>query len=456
LLEPRDALRLPTDGPAWWLMVLALSAVTAAVTMTSVQMGCALALVILTVGLYSADRTAGVIAVWTIWLLAPLLRRVFFLSDPIEDADPLALAPFVATGAVAAAEALRGSLSKRVRRMLAFVLAGYIIGMPVGFLQSPESAAFGFFAYLSGAACLVIGYREAQERRTLVLPAVLIVLVPVLALYAFRQYYLPLPEWDQVWFNTAEIGTTGSPDEGRVRVWGTLNSPGTFATVLAVATIVYLTVKRLTPFHIVGGLAVLGALALTYVRSAWIGVVAAAVAIAVVSRGAALSRLVVLGLLMVALAPVAFSGSAGAALTDRFNTLGALESDESAQTRSTTGFRLVPRALQQPLGVGVGQAGEASRLGGRGFRYTDNGYLSLLFQTGPVGFVLVMTALVMVLRSAWRNVRRFADATNVLVAGVLAYFLVTMIAGDQLYGVPGMMLWYVGGVAVARAEREVD
>lgn len=444
--------RLPTSGLAWWLLVLTAAGATARLTMFSLQAGCALALVILIVGLYVRDRTAGLVAVWVFWLAAPFLRRVFFVYEPL-DTEPLALAPFVATAAVAGLELTKVSLSARGLRLLRLVVAGYAIGVPLGVLIAPTSAAFALFAYLTAAGCFVIGYREVDEGRRLALPAALMVATPLLALYAFHQYYLPLPEWDAVWFENADIGTAGSPDGDRVRVWGTLNSPGTFALILGVAGVAFIALARLTPANLIGALAVLGALALTYVRSAWLGLVVAVLAVGLASRGAAIKRVAPLLLVMVALAPLALSDATGAALGERVTTFQNLEQDESADARINRPLGLVPFAVSQPLGRGVGRAGEASQLSDRGgFRHTDNGYLSLVFQVGPIGFLLVMAALLMALRSALRNVRRRREATDVFVLGVLAFLMTILLAGDAFYGVGGMILWYMAGLAVRRAE----
>lgn len=449
--RPRPELRLPSSGVAWWGLVLIASALTARLTMDSLQLGCTVALVVLTVGLYARNRTAGLVAVWALWLLAPLLRRLFFLIEPIETAEPLALAPFLVTAVVVALELRRVSLSRRSRRLLMAVGAGYAIGIPAG-LVAPASAAFALFAYLTAAGCFVIGYRDG-EARSLALRNVLLVLTPILALYAFRQYYLPLPEWDDVWLETADINSAGSLEEGRVRVWGTLNSPGTFAAILGLAAVAYVTLPRLTPARLVGALPIFGALALTYVRSAWFALVVAILAIAVVTRGAAARRVAAVGVVLAVLAPFALGGSTGAAVGERFGSLGALGQDESAQERSSTSLRLVPVALSLPLGRGVGQAGEATRLaGGGGFRYTDNGYLSLLFQVGPFGFLLVFAAIFTAVRSAWRAAWRGAEARDVLAVGLLSFLAVSMFAGDALFGVTGMVFWYTSGLAMRRDE----
>jgi hypothetical protein len=440
------------SGPAWWALAFAVAVVTARLTMESIQLGCTFALVILTIGLYARSRTAALVVVWAVWLVAPFLRRIFLLSEPIQAAEPLALAPFLLTAVVVGLELTQIELSERVRRLLMLAVAGYLVGLPIGLLLAPQAALFAFFAYTTALGCFVIGYREAQERR-LVLPTVLMIALPLLSLYAFRQYYLPLPEWDFVWQRSADITTVGSPEEGRIRVWSTLNSPGTFATVLGAAAIALIAWGRITPLKVVGLLAVLGALALTYVRSVWLGILFAVVAIAVASRGAALKRVVPVVAIVAILMPVALGGSTRDALTERLNSFGTLGTDRSAQDRSAAPSKIVPKAVLKPLGRGLGSAGEANRLSDRGgIRNTDNAYLSLLIQVGPVGFLVVMSAVAVSLAAACRNVWRRAENTDVLVFGVLAFFTLLLFAGDQLYGIGGMIFWYMGGLAVRRRE----
>ncbi len=433
-------------------MALGITTLTALVTMQSIQLGCAAAIVVLTIGLYVRDRTAGLVAVWIVWLVMPLLRRIFLISSPIQNADPLALVPFLVTAAVIALELSLITLSPRVRRILLLAVAGYALGLPLGLLTVPSAAVFAFFAYVTALGCFVIGYREAEERR-LVLPTVLMIATPLLALYAFRQYYLPLPKWDLIWERSADITSVGAVEAHRIRVWSTLNSPATFATVLGVATFALVSWRRVTPLRLLGGLAVLGALALTYVRSAWAALLIAAIAVVLVTRGGALRRIAPIALALVILAPVVLSGSTRAAIGDRFNTFGFLGQDESANARTSSTKQLGSRAVSDPLGTGLGTAGEANRLAGaEGVRATDSAFLSILYQTGPAGLVAIMTAVVIALRSAWRNAWWRRESTDVLVFAALTFLAVVMLAGDVLYGIGGMIFWYMSGLAVRRRE----
>jgi putative inorganic carbon (hco3(-)) transporter len=284
------------------------------------------------------------------------------------------------------------------------------------------------------------------------------VVTPLLALYAFRQYYLPLPEWDRVWQLTADINSVGSPENGRIRVWSTLNSPGTFALLLGTAALALVTWRKLSVLKLLAAMAIFGALALTYVRSAWIALVLALLAVVGATRGAALKRLLPVGVVLLALAPLILTGSTGAALGERFQTFGSLSGDESAQARQSTPTALFPIAARNPVGTGLGSAGEASRLsGGTGrLRYSDNGWLSLVAQVGPVGFVVVVSVLIGAVVAAWRNAWRRVDSTDVLVFAVLTFMFVSMFASDLLYGLGGMIFWYMAGVAIRRRELSED
>lgn len=448
---PRLGLRLPEGGVAWYALALVAALATAAASLYSVQWGCTAVLVILTLGVHHRNRTAGMAVVWGVWLLAPLLRRLLYLSHPVSQADPLALAPFLCTAALIAVELSGVHFDARAKRILLFVAGGYAIGIPIGLLASPVAAGFALFAYLVAAGCFVIGYRDGGEASSSALVNVVLLAAPLMAGYAFLQYYLDLPEWDSVWLSVSDINSAGSSDGSRVRPWSTLNSPGTNAVIMAIACVFTITLRRLTPLRLAGALVVFGALALTYARSAWISLVAALAGMMVITRGRAARRVGVVAVVLVALAPVAFSGSTGAALTERVDTVGALGNDESAQERQATPLRLLPQAIAQPLGFGIGSAGEATRLTGSGFRYTDNGYLSLMFQVGPVGFLLVAFAVFSCFAAACRNAWRSPHGIDVLVFATLLLLIVSLFAGDQLFGIGGMIFWYMAGLAMRRA-----
>lgn len=409
-----------------------------------------------------SSRTAGLVALWALWLVVPGVRRVVGMTGPYLATDPLALVPFLATVAVAAIELGQVTLPATVRRLLAFVAVGYLIGVPVGMAAAPAAAAFALLAYGGAAMALVLGLADRGNALT----GSLLALAPVLSAYGFYQYFSGLPEWDEAWLGSVDFITTGAPEEGRIRIFATLNSPGTFAAVLGVTACACLTRRPTRPWTLLVGGTVIVALTLTYVRSAWLALMVAAVVFVVVTRGRGAGRVAGAGvacvLLVVALGAVS-SGTAEA-ISERFSTLGSLEEDRSANDRVNLRLSLVPAAAAAPLGHGLGQAGEATRLGGySGLIHTDNGYLALLYQVGAAGFLLVVAAIAAVcgpfLREVWRD--RGRDPTGAFLATVFGYYVVLLSGGDALYGLPGVMFWYLLGyayrwTAVSRAARGAD
>jgi hypothetical protein len=440
----------PSEG-AWWALVVVSSAATAWLTIASLQLGLTLVLVVLAAGAFVRSRAAGLAVVWLAWLLLPEVRRVLGFAP----ADPLAVAPYLMTAVVVALALARTRIGSAGRRILALAVAGYAIGVPAGLLAAPQALAFAAFAALTALGAFVLGYGEPDDDAR-ALRRVLVGALPVLAVYALVQY-VALPEWDRTWLEVTNFVTAGAPETGRVRVFSTLNSPGTFAMVCAVAVLAFLTLRRLGPLSLAALALLLAALSLTYVRGAWLALVVAMAVLVLATRGRALGRVSVVALVLVGgFAAVAAGSPTGQALTERLTTFGSLEEDRSAQERLATPEQIVPVAIADPLGAGLGQAGEASRLAGGGtFRYTDSAYLGLLYQVGPVGFLLVLGALGLAARHAVRNARRHRSPDDVLTVAVLAFFLVAGFLADLLFGVTAVVLWYLLGLAVRRDELSV-
>lgn len=428
------------------------SVLTAYLTLRSLKLAAAVVLIALTMGLYSRSRTAGLTAVWSLWLLLPAVRRVFDLAQGYASADPLAVTPFITTGLVSVIELGRARLSGRAKRLLFLALAGFAFGAPLGLLASPLAAAYALVAYGSGVLAFGAGYRERQHG-TLSLARVLALTATPLALYGILQYVAPLAQWDTVWLANVgpDFNSIGSKAAGTLRVFSTLNSPGTLSIVLGLGIVSVLTARR---FGLLGAttlVVTLGGLALTLVRSTWIALAVALVLLLFVSPARVVRRvLVVVALGAVAFPLVVIGSPAATSVSTRANTVSNLAGDTSAQARLSTPQLLIPQAIRQPLGFGLGSAGEASRLssGGSGLRATDDALLSLMFQNGPVGFVLVLAAYAMGMVSVLRNIRWRRSANDVLVFGCTLLLTALLLTGDVFYGVTGAVIWYLLGFAV--------
>jgi putative inorganic carbon (hco3(-)) transporter len=419
----------------------------------SLQAACAFVLVVLVVALYQHDRRWGIAAMFAFWFLAPLLRRLFDLLTGYVNADPLSLAPFLATGAIASLELLRGDLPTKVRRILLAAAVGFGIGFPLGLLH-PVSGLYTCIAYLAGLSAAVLGFHEPFLLERSALRKVLVIGLLPIAAYAILQRILPLPHWDQAWLDSIDFNSIGTGDGVHVRVFASLNAPGTLAPLLVLAILCYLAGTHRRRALAVASVTVLAvALSLTYVRAAWLALVVGAIAHVIASRGRSgrlvfgAAALIVAGAL--ALSPVSV---AARSVVNRFTTFGSVGSDVSYTDRFGTLSQTLPRALVAPLGHGLGSAGEQSRIDNpSALRVPDDGYLALIYQVGPVGFLLVIGAIGSIMAAAWRGARARAAGQDMrlLLFAMLVSLLVILASGDAFYGVTGVLFWFIGGQALA-------
>jgi O-antigen ligase len=243
-----------------------------------------------------------------------------------------------------------------------------------------------------------------------------------------------------------------SPEEGRLRAFGTLNSPSPFAAVLAVSLALMMSAARMAPMAYVAAAVTAVAFALTYVRSVWVGLGLALIVFVAATR----SRVMVFrsagaAVVVGAIALVGYGHPTVRAVISRVGSVAGYEDDVSAQVRFELVERTLPGAVgpDNSIGEGLGQTGIASTLGDSGaFLLADNGYLGLLYQVGPLGMALMLTTLLAVPVLAVREVlRRKPDAG--LHLAILGMILVIGVFSDIFFGIVGVMLWYVAGRILA-------
>ena len=431
--------------------------IAGALAVKSLQAGTAFAVLVLLVAVHGQSRRAGMFGLWTIWLLTPGLRRLLALAGGTPTADPLSLLPFVATAILALIEMRRTSMSREAQTTVGFAALGFMIGAPMGLKADPVTFAYSAMAYLSGVGALVLGWVDARERGRPTLIQVLVTVLPLVAVYGIFQYFFPLTSWDLNWIETVKLASIGSPQAGHIRIFATLNSPGTFALVLAVAIILGLGLRRRPLVSLASNLAMVLALALTFVRSSWLALALGAIVFSASTRGRSAKRLVIFIVIFIVLIfGVGGSNPTTRAFTERITTLGQLGSDESAQVRLGLAQE-IPAAVSQPLGSGLGTAGQSQKLsesggGGEAKVATDNGYLALLTELGLVGLVLVVLAMARGVRAALRMAGTGGLAERQARSAVLAALVALILAnagGDILYGVTGAIFWYLAGIALA-------
>jgi O-antigen ligase len=441
-------------GDLWWLLgVGGAGALVLGWALTvSLQVALAFVLVLAVIALHQYDRQWGIAALFALWFLAPGLRRVVGLMTGYIEHDPLSLAPFLATAALAALELVHVHVPHRIRRVLLIAAAGFVIGLPVGLVSGASSAVYAFIAYLAAISGAVLGLAERTSLQASTLRRVLLYGLPPIAAYAISQRVLPLPSWDRAWVTATELLSVGAAEDGKIRVFGTLNHPGALAPLLALSLLCYLTIKRAQKITIVGAVLVAVALELTLVRGAWVALMLAGIAHVVASGGRS-ARVVFGAAAVVVVATIALSPVSQTAqdVVDRFKSI-TDRTDTSVEERSATVSETLPSAVAAPIGHGLGSAGEPTKLTGDSeLRAPDNGYLSLIYQVGPIGFVLVLGAVAYVFALAWDGAQARAPGQEMrlLLFAMLVYLLVLLYVGDAFYGVVGTIFWFICGQVLA-------
>jgi len=420
------------------------------------QLAVAGTLLVLLFAIRQESRSAGLATLWLYWLLMPAIRRVLDLLFPAPAADPLSLLPFVATALFAVMELRENRLSGKARTVLAVATAGFLIGVPMGLKADPAAAIFAATAYVAALSAFVIGWGdEVRPQVGSTLEQTLKVALIPLALYGIAQYFFPLTSWDDNWVTSTDLGSIMAPQEGHIRVFSTLNSPFTFAITLAVGLMFGIAARRRLGASLLVALPLILALALTFVRSAWLSLVIGVIVYAAAAKGRAAGKTV--AIILVCLAGIVVVGSSNPttkAFTDRLTSVGD-PNDLSAKERLETTNRLLPQSVKQPIGAGIGQAGLAAGLnesGESGVVDVDNGYVALLYQCGLIAFLLVVWALVASVACAITALKRAPPEERTyraVILGILVMLLVAQSSADVLFGLPGVILWYLAGLSVA-------
>jgi putative inorganic carbon (hco3(-)) transporter len=418
----------------------------------AIQLGITVLLALGLIFLRARRSWLGAALVLCVWLLAPLVRRLLGLALGPSDLDILSVTPFLLTGLAAVLELPR--LRPRPLAVLVVGLAGVAlaVGIPAG-LSDPPRLAFAMLAYYAALSAAVLGYADSASASRPGLTYTLIILAVPLALYAMVQYWFPaLVPWDQAWIAATDMGSLRAMEPGHYRAFGTLNSQVPLAVVLAVAVLVLIGSVRSSIVAVIAASLTGIALALTYVRSAWVALALAAAVLVVASRSReVLLRVGAVVLIAAALVGVGWGNPTVDAIVGRAVTLSAVTEDVSAGERAGQVRETVPRAVSTFFGHGLGQRGPALALGGaRAAGTADNGYLGLLYQTGPLGFLAMGLAIGVTALLALLAVLRRVPGADVRLA-ILGFMVAINAFTDVLYGVVGVILWYTVGSVLATA-----
>lgn len=393
----------------------------------------------------------GTLCLFALWTFAPFLRRVLdVVATQALGPDILSLTPFMATVSVGIAAFVTFRPPKEVNYAVALVLGGLAIGVPLG-LKAPFALIFGAFAYGSAVLGIYIGYANGRAPK-FTLEQLLLPMVLIASVYGVWQGIIPrLPVWDQTWLLKSNFGSVGTKETGNFRVFSVLNSPYTYATLVAVYLAVLFVSRRVTLLRIGTALVALAGIFLTQSRGAWVAMVGGLVIITFFTGGRALPRLIGLALMLVGMYVALGSSPAGTAVVQRASSISNGADDKSGSARLDAITTLGPEALGKPLGGGIGSVGAASDLNPNpDASLVDNGYLIMLYQLGPLGFILLGSGVAWMIFIVVRGTTVEQRKALVPLLAPIGVFVPLSFFSETLYGLPGFILFYALGEALGR------
>ena len=404
--------------------------------------------------LFKVNRKLYLHFVLALWFVVPCLRRLVDFTSSWTDPSPILLAPYLAT-LVAPAFSLRRFATTPVKKTLPYTLAmaAVLIGGCLGLLTNPlNSVIMGVLNWgcpiLFGAALFIDREHWGDYNRAI--NAAFAFWLAITSGYTLLQFSVVFP-WDALWIINLDSPSMRSTDPYSIRAFGTLNSPGTAAFVLAIGSLWILHSR--TRFRIPLLAVSLCALLTTQVRAGWLAFgfgLVLSLCWRVRHTLSAVIALITFALL------IAVSGSfqtnGFASLTERIHTLDQGNDDDSANSRMD-GYRAAWDEVQRhPLGRGLGVAEDVFDIPGS-FSLRDSGLIEGLISLGVVGALLYGFSLVSSVWSFFETAMKSPSRVQVPYRIAVLTLLVVLPLGSTTVAFVGILLWMFVSLGIAAPEQ---
>jgi O-antigen ligase len=353
----------------------------------------------------------------------------------------------------------------RAERAVAAAFAGWLVlsvlQIPLGgdLIDGLEGARLVHFYLLAIPGGVMLAAQLPPRR----VEQALLAIALVIAAYAALRGIAGPTEHEREF---AESRSTGTYLGEHPRDTGSFTSPVAMVSFLVPAAIFALVLACLVATRRVLGalvfaLAMVGVIA-SYVRTALIATVAGVALLAAmlfVGRGGSRPvKLVTASMVVLVLAAgygaTLLAGDVDPVAKHRAETLANPFTEYSVRARLDIWDRALDRAVDEPLGTGLGTVGRATIEHGRTAVYTDNSYLKILQEQGFLGALLFLFAVLGAVALCWRRLARAGPASRPLgVAALVAFttFLLLCVMAEYIEQPGKELVWALLGVATWEA-----
>jgi hypothetical protein len=385
-----------------------------------------------------------------LFLLTPWLRRVVDYKAGWAETNLLMLAPYAAT-TLCVFPMMKDLSTRRFAYSSLFfgIFVSVLYGLLVAFLNGRTFA--GAFDCLRWAVppcfCLFVALDEerrdsyqATVRRTFLIALVL------LSIYSLYQFVV-VPPWDAFWMLQSRLTTIGRPEPYLVRVFGTMNSPGSFANYLMAGLLLVMPARSALrwPALVLGATALM----LTLVRTSWLGFVCGLVFLLGAGRSnrarfSILAGLAAVPLVLLIIQQVPYGDRI---VGERMDTLNEVQRDDSFIDR-TNGYRefFLHQLPSNPGGDGLGAVGAyQSYLDHRNRVGVDGEVLEVGIVLGAFAGTLYLAAiLILILFACWVSITQTNEF--LLSCGAVVFAETTgLLGGTMTVGEAGFIFWLAMG-----------
>lgn len=324
----------------------------------------------------------------------------------------------------------------------------------IGLINIKLGAVYALGDYIAPIGLMGFGILRADDEATMNRWCnSFAVSVLAVASYGVWQFYT-IPAWDAFWLVEVNfVGYMGYPEPTKMSLFSTMNERGPAALYLCNGLmLLILRSGTLGAFRWPAALMILYAMLLTYSRTSIIFAGLAFVLYPVLNRGSGLFPVAAIALLIGVAGPSILAKMPGQA-SARVETLGAIQDDGSFKGRVYILKHSLSEALTEPLGLGLGAHGLASRIqkASKSGQGDSTGYVETLMTYGWIGFLIICVVLWKLWQASSQLVNAGVSDKNILL--FRAWFIAGMVAlfsGNWLVG--ASFFWVLAGYCLGRSD----